>query len=78
MFPRRHRVARIAASLEVLSPLAVLARGYSLTFLADGKTLVRASDDVKTGDGSHRPKARRRQATRRAPAVPRWRPWLVA
>ena len=29
---RRHRVARLAASLEALSPLGVLARGYSLTF----------------------------------------------
>ncbi len=28
----------------------MLARGYSLTLLADGKTLVRRSDDVKTGD----------------------------
>ena len=50
---RRHRVARLAASLEALSPLAVLARGYSLTFLADGKTLVRISHDVKTGDLIH-------------------------
>jgi exodeoxyribonuclease VII large subunit len=46
---RRHRVARLAASLDALSPLAVLARGYSLTFLADGKTLVRDSHDVKIG-----------------------------
>jgi exodeoxyribonuclease VII large subunit len=50
---RRHRVARLAASLEALSPLAVLARGYSLTLLANGKTLVRTSDDVKTGDLIH-------------------------
>ena len=42
--------ARLAASLEALSPLAVLARGYSLTFLADAKTLVRNSRDVKPGD----------------------------
>ena len=27
----------------------MLARGYSLTFLADGKTLVRASQDLTTG-----------------------------
>jgi exodeoxyribonuclease VII large subunit len=50
LLARRHRVARLAASLDALSPLGVLARGYSLTFLADGKTLVRTSDDVKTGD----------------------------
>ena len=43
-------MARLAASLEALSPLGVLARGYSLTFLADGKTLVRTSNDVKNGD----------------------------
>jgi exodeoxyribonuclease VII large subunit len=47
---RRHTLARLAASLEALSPLSVLARGYSLTFLADGKTLVRSSDDVHPGD----------------------------
>jgi exodeoxyribonuclease VII large subunit len=33
--------------------LDVLARGYSLTFQADGKTLVRNSQDVKTGDLIH-------------------------
>ena len=47
---RRQQLRRLGASLDALSPLAVLARGYSLTFLADGKTLVRSSDDVKTGD----------------------------
>jgi exodeoxyribonuclease VII large subunit len=47
---RRHRLARLAASLEALSPLAVLARGYSLTFHADGKTLVRSPADVQPDD----------------------------
>jgi exodeoxyribonuclease VII large subunit len=47
---RRHRVSRLAASLEALSPLSVLGRGYSLTFLADGKTLVRSPQDVRPGD----------------------------
>jgi exodeoxyribonuclease VII large subunit len=47
---RGHRVARLAASLEALSPLGVLARGYSLTFLADGKTLVRDRRAVAAGD----------------------------
>ena len=50
LLARRHRVARLAASLEALSPLGVLARGYSLTFLADGKTLVRSTRDVNAGD----------------------------
>ncbi len=40
---RRHRLTHLAASLDALSPLAVLARGYSLTFQADGKTLVRSA-----------------------------------
>jgi exodeoxyribonuclease VII large subunit len=47
---RRHRLARLAASLEALSPLGVLARGYSVTFLADGKTLLRSPGDVQSGD----------------------------
>ena len=47
---RRHTLTRLAASLEALSPLSVLARGYSLTFLADGKTLVRSTNDVHPGD----------------------------
>jgi exodeoxyribonuclease VII large subunit len=47
---RRHHLARLAASLEALSPLAVLARGYSLTFQADGTTLVRSAADVRPGD----------------------------
>jgi exodeoxyribonuclease VII large subunit len=47
---RRQQLRRLGASLDALSPLAVLARGYSLTFLADGKTLVRSSEDVKSGD----------------------------
>jgi exodeoxyribonuclease VII large subunit len=50
---RRHSVARLAASLQALSPLAVLARGYSLTLKEDGRTLVRASHEVQTGDLIH-------------------------
>jgi exodeoxyribonuclease VII large subunit len=42
------KVAALAAQLETLSPLGVLARGYSLTH-ANGK-LVRHPDDVQTGD----------------------------
>ena len=47
---RRHRLARLAASLDALSPLAVLARGYSLTFADDGTTLLRSADEVEPGD----------------------------
>lgn len=50
MVVRRHNLARLAASLQALSPLAVLARGYSMTFRADGKSLVRASHEVQSGD----------------------------
>lgn len=47
---RRHRVARLAAELEALSPLGVLARGYSLTTRDDRTTLVRKPGDVRPGD----------------------------
>jgi exodeoxyribonuclease VII large subunit len=50
---RRHRLARLAARLDALSPLAVLARGYSLTFRADGVTLVRSAAEVRPGDLIH-------------------------
>lgn len=50
---RRHTLKRLAASLEALSPLNVLARGYSLTFLADGVTLVRSASDVQPDDLIH-------------------------
>jgi exodeoxyribonuclease VII large subunit len=46
---RRQRLARQAAALEALSPLAVLARGYSLTLAADGRP-VRSAAGVKAGD----------------------------
>jgi exodeoxyribonuclease VII large subunit len=49
---RRHGLARLAASLEALNPLSVLARGYSLTFRADGNTLmlIRSAEEVHPGD----------------------------
>ncbi len=47
---RRHRLARLAAALEALSPLGVLARGYSLTLRADSHTLIRSPADVRPGD----------------------------
>jgi exodeoxyribonuclease VII large subunit len=49
---RAHRVSRLAAGLEALSPLAVLARGYSLTF-KDNHSLVRSPDDVRPGELIH-------------------------
>jgi exodeoxyribonuclease VII large subunit len=50
---RRHELARSAASLEALSPLGVLARGYSLTFRAHNQSVVRTIHDVQTGDILH-------------------------
>ena len=50
---RRQQLSRLAASLEALSPAAVLARGYSLTFLEDGKTLARSKSDLHSGDLIH-------------------------
>ena len=44
----RQRVDALAGRLEALSPLKVLARGYSVT-RADGRVLMRASD-VSPGD----------------------------
>ncbi len=61
---RRHRVSRLAASLEALSPLGVLARGYSLTLEADGKTLILDHNQVKAGDLIHTRLARGAVASR--------------
>lgn len=47
---RRLRLAHLGAGLEALNPTSVLARGYSLTFAADGKTLVRDPKTLKPGD----------------------------
>jgi exodeoxyribonuclease VII large subunit len=46
---RAHAIARCAAQLEALSPLGVLARGYSLTLADDGRTVVRAAADCTVG-----------------------------
>ena len=45
----RHKLGRLAAQLESLSPLAVLGRGYSLTQRADG-TIVRSAADLSLGE----------------------------
>jgi exodeoxyribonuclease VII large subunit len=49
LLDRRHRLGRLAASLEALSPLAVLARGYSLTLDFEDKSLIRSAKDVHPG-----------------------------
>jgi len=36
--------------LEALNPLAILRRGYSVTMAADGRTAIRRTDQLKTGD----------------------------
>ena len=46
---RRARVERCRASLRALDPLAVLDRGYSLAYRADG-TLLRRAADAKIGE----------------------------
>ena len=46
---RRQRVLQAGAHLRALSPLAVLQRGYSLSFRTDG-TLLRSADEVGAGD----------------------------
>jgi exodeoxyribonuclease VII large subunit len=46
---RRHRLVGVAGRLDSLSPLAVLARGYSLTLTSSGE-IVRSVDQVPVGD----------------------------
>lgn len=46
----RQTAEAFAARLETLSPLNVLARGYSLTRPAGGKTLIRQASQVRPGD----------------------------
>lgn len=48
----KQQVATIAASLDALSPLKVLARGYSLT-TRDDQSLVRSIDDVEPDSRIH-------------------------
>jgi exodeoxyribonuclease VII large subunit len=47
---QRGKVDAWAGKLESLSPLGVLARGYSVTQRADDGTLVREAEQVKAGD----------------------------
>jgi exodeoxyribonuclease VII large subunit len=46
---RRHQLAKLAATLQALSPLQVLARGYSLTQTVTGE-VIQSSSDVQPGD----------------------------
>jgi exodeoxyribonuclease VII large subunit len=46
---RRSRLERLAGSLEALSPLAILERGYALVFDASGK-LIKDAETVNPGD----------------------------
>ena len=48
---RRAGLARLVASLDGLSPLAVLSRGYALVWDEAGQKLVRDAAEVETGDG---------------------------
>jgi len=47
---RQHLVARQAAGLEALSPLSVLARGYSLTQVEESGKVVKTAGQVAPGD----------------------------
>ncbi|MFN0064007.1 MAG: exodeoxyribonuclease VII large subunit [Myxococcaceae bacterium] len=47
---RRAHWGTLAARLSAMSPLAVLSRGYSVTFRADDGRLVRSAEDVLPGE----------------------------
>jgi exodeoxyribonuclease VII large subunit len=47
----RAAVAAMAASLSGLSPLAVLARGYSVVRKAGSRSVVRSAEEVEVGEG---------------------------
>jgi exodeoxyribonuclease VII large subunit len=49
LLQRRSRLERLAASLDALSPVAILERGYALVFDSAGK-LIKDADAVKAGD----------------------------
>jgi exodeoxyribonuclease VII large subunit len=46
---RRAAVAGVAGKLEALSPLAVLGRGYSLTYAEDNDRLITAAGQLRSG-----------------------------
>ena len=45
----RERFARLVASLDAMSPLKVISRGYSIVSDSDGK-IIKKTDDVKSGE----------------------------
>jgi exodeoxyribonuclease VII large subunit len=47
---RRGLLARAAAKLDTLSPLAVLSRGYAVVFQADSTRVVRRATEVRAGE----------------------------
>jgi len=49
LFYHRERYARMAASLDALSPLKVLGRGYAIARMEDGR-IIKAASDVAPGD----------------------------
>ncbi|MCL2821327.1 MAG: exodeoxyribonuclease VII large subunit [Oscillospiraceae bacterium] len=49
IYKKRKRFTRLAASLDAMSPLKVLGRGYSIAERDDG-TIIKKAADVKTGD----------------------------
>ncbi len=49
----RQRLAASSATLEALSPLAVLGRGYSLTKLAEAQDFLKSIDDASAGAPLH-------------------------
>lgn len=47
---KQRQLSHSSATLAALSPLATLARGYSITFSKDSSTVLRDSSNVKPGD----------------------------
>jgi exodeoxyribonuclease VII large subunit len=47
---KRLEVDGFCRELEALNPLAILRRGYSVTMAEDGRTAIRRTDQLKTGD----------------------------
>jgi len=47
---RRQMVRSLAATLDSLSPLAILARGYSIVQTVPGGAIVKRARDVSVGD----------------------------
>ena len=47
---RRERLSQDAAKLEILSPLAVLARGYAVAFREGARAPLLSASEVKPGD----------------------------